>query len=215
MLVEDHASFRQALGFMLEQEPGFEVVGRAGALAEARNLLAAPDSGPVDVAVLDLGLPDGSGTELMEELRRVNPQVMVLVLTASVDSLQFARAVEAGAGGVMNKTAGIEEISTAVHRLSRGEMLLSVNEVVEMLNLARTERRQDREAESAIEKLTPREREVLQALARGLSSKEIAGHLYISEDTERKHVVNILNKLGVRSRLQALVFAVRRGLVDI
>lgn len=215
MLVEDHASFRQALGFMLEQEPGFEVVGRAGALAEARNLLAAPDSGPVDVAVLDLGLPDGSGTELMEELRRVNPQVMVLVLTASVDSLQFARAVEAGAGGVMNKTAGIEEISTAVHRLSRGEMLLSVNEVVEMLNLARTERRQDREAESAIEKLTPREREVLQALARGLSSKEIASHLYISEDTERKHVVNILNKLGVRSRLQALVFAVRRGLVDI
>lgn len=210
LLIEDHASFRQALALMLEREPGFSVAAQAGSLSEARESLEA-----VDVAVVDLGLPDGSGTELLGRLRESQPRAMSLVLTASVEPAEFARAVEAGASGVMHKSSGIEEIVAAVRRLSEGEMLLSVSEVIDMLSLARSDREKSRAAREAANSLTAREREVLQGLAGGLSSKEIARKLYITVETERTHMVNILAKLGVHSRMQALVFAVRNGIVEI
>ncbi len=214
LLVEDHASFRQALAFMFEREPEFAVVGQAGTLAEARQLLNG-SAGETDVAVCDLALPDGDGFDLIEELAANGGGVITLVLSASLEPARFARAVEAGASGVLHKAAAIGDIVEAVKRLRAGEALLSPDEVIEMLRMVSRQRQEQLEAQRAIDRLTRREREVLQALAEGLDSKDIAEKLHITVETERTHMVNILNKLGVHSRLQALVFAARNGLVEI
>ena len=172
LLVEDHASIRKALASTFEGE-GFEVVGQAGSMAQARGMLEETEH-PIDVAVLDLGLPDGYGADLIKELREKHPQAQALVLSASLDRANTARAVESGAAGVLSKTAHLEEVVEAVRRLRAGEMLMPIEEVVTMLRFAGSEREQEYEARQAIEKLTPREIEVLQALAVGLDSEGIA-----------------------------------------
>jgi len=213
LLVEDHASFRQALAFMLEREPGFEVAGQVGSLAEARELNGEVLE-KVEVAIVDLALPDGDGLDLIEDLSS-QPRTMTLVLSASLEPGRFARAVEAGASGVLHKSTPIKDIVEAVRKLRAGEALLSPAEVVEMLRLVGRERQEEHAARQAVERLTPREKEVLQALAEGLESREIAEKLNVTVETERTHMVNILHKLGVHSRLQALVFAARYGVVEI
>jgi two-component system nitrate/nitrite response regulator NarL len=213
LLVEDHASFRQALAFMLEREPGFEVAEQVGSLAEARELNGEVLEN-VEVAIVDLALPDGDGLELIEDFSS-QPRMTTLVLSASLEPGRFARAVEAGASGVLHKSTPIKDIVEAVQLLRSGEALLSPAEVVEMLRLVGRERQEELAARQAVEKLTPREKEVLEALAEGLESKEIAERLNVTVETERTHMVNILHKLGVHSRLQALVFAARYGVVRI
>src|SRR5215210_3617259 len=212
LLVEDHASFRQTLAFVFDQQPEFEVAVQAGTLAEARSAI---DGSEVDLGVIDLTLPDGEGTELIEELREANPHFAALVLTASLDRAEHARAVEAGAAGVLHKSADVDAILDATRRLGEGETLLSEDELLALLRLAGQNREEEDEARVSIEQITPREREVLKMLAEGLSNKEIAAKLHMSVDTERTHMMNILNKLGVHSRIQALVFAARYGLVEI
>jgi DNA-binding NarL/FixJ family response regulator len=138
-----------------------------------------------------------------------------LVLSASLEPVKLARALEAGAAGVLHKSTPIKEIVDAVRRLKAGEALLSSGEIIEMLRLIGRERQEEHDIRRAIEQLTAREREVLQALAEGLESKEIADRLNITVETERTHMVNILHKLNVHSRLQALVIAARYGLVQI
>ena len=214
LLVEDHASFRQALAFMFEREPEFKVIEQASTLAEARKL-SGESLRNVDVAVVDLGLPDGDGLNLVEDFSSSVPRITTLVLSASLEPGRLARAVEAGAAGVLHKSTPIKEIVDAVRRLKAGEALLSSGEIIEMLRLIGRERQEEHDVRRAIEQLTPREREVLQALAEGLESKEIADRLNITVETERTHMVNILHKLNVHSRLQALVIAARYGLVQI
>ena len=213
LLVEDHASFRQTLAILFEREPEFEVVGQAGTLTEARRVLRRVE---VDMAVVDLSLPDGQGTELIEELgEEAGPNLAVLVLTASVDRADHARAVEAGAAGVLHKSAEVDEIIDAARGLAAGDSLLSHGEITDLLRLAVRDREHELQIKEAVERLTKREMEVLQALSEGLSNKEIAGLMHISVETERSHMMNILTKLGARSRLQALVVAARHGIVDI
>jgi DNA-binding NarL/FixJ family response regulator len=212
LLVEDHASFRQTLALMFDQEPDFEVVAQAGSLAEARRMMKGREA---DVGVIDLSLPDGEGVELIEELREANALFAALVLTASLDREEHARAVEAGAAGILHKSADVDEILDATRRLAEGETLISQEDLVEMLRLAGQSREEEREARASIEQLTPREMEVLRALAEGLSNREIAHRLHMSVDTERTHMMNILNKLSVHSRLQALLFAARYGLIEL
>jgi PAS domain S-box-containing protein len=210
LLVEDHATVREALAAMLEREPDIAVVGQAASLRDARQLLAG-----VDVALVDLGLPDGYGGDLIGELRAVNPRAQALVLSASLDHSEVARAVESGAAGALDKTARLDEVVSAVRRLRAGETLLPMDEVVELLRFAGRRREQERDDRLAIEGLTPREREVLQGLADGLDSQAIADRLHITLRTERNHVANILAKLGVHSQLQALVFALRYEVVEL
>ena len=210
LLVEDHASLRQAVAALFDGEPGFTVVGQAGSLAEARKMLDG-----IDVAIVDLNLPDGYGGDLIREMRDANPHAMALVLSAYFDRVEIARAVESGAAGVLHKSAGIDEVVEAVRRLRAGETLLPLEEVVELLRFASSRKEQEQEARQAIAQLTPREKEVLKALAEGLDGKEIARRLNISLPTERNHMASILAKLGMHSRLQALVFALRHGVVDV
>ncbi|HET7480885.1 MAG TPA: PAS domain S-box protein [Rubrobacteraceae bacterium] len=210
LLVDDHASFRQGVAAALEREPGLAAIEQAGSLAEAREMLEG-----VEVGIFDLNLPDGYGGELIKELRSANPRAAALVLSASLDRAEMARAVEYGAAGVLHKTAAMDEVVDAIRRLKAGETLVPLEEVVELLRFASARKDQDYEAGQAIAQLTGREREVLEALAEGLDAEEIARRLHISAKTERNHVARILAKLGVHSRLQALVFAARHGVVEV
>jgi DNA-binding NarL/FixJ family response regulator len=214
LLIDDHVSFRQALAYMLERQPEFKVVGEAGSLAEVRGL-SGKSLKDVDVAVVDLALQDGDAFGLIEQFALNEPQVITLVLSASLESGRFARAVEAGAAGVLDKTTPIKDIIEALRRIRNGETLFSPEELVDLFRLARADREEERKARANIEQLTTREMEVLKALGRGLSNKEIAQSLHVSVGTERTHMMNILSKLGVCSRLQALVIAVRHGFVEI
>jgi DNA-binding NarL/FixJ family response regulator len=210
LLVDDHLAFRQPLAFLLEREPDITVVGQAGSVAEARPLL--PEA---DLALIDLKLPDGEGVALLQELRAVNPQAIALVLTGNHTTAAMARAVEAGAAGVLHKSRPVRDIVDAIRRVQAGESLVSLHEAIELLQFLNRQREQDRAVQVIVDRLTPREREVLQALAEGLSDRAIAQRLYIRPETVRTHMVNVLAKLDVDSRLQALVFALKHGLVSI
>lgn len=210
LLVDDHAAFRQPLGYLLDRLPDMQVVGQAGTVAEAAAL-----SANADVALLDIALPDGSGLELIPALRERDPKLHVVILTASEDPETAAAAFEAGAVGVLRKWVGIDDIVDAIRRVAAGESLISRTEMQAMLRLAFRTRQRLQEADDAFGRLTGREHEVLDALADGLSDKELAQRLGITDNTARVHVTNILSKLGVASRLQAVVYAVRHGAVDL
>jgi RNA polymerase sigma factor (sigma-70 family) len=208
LIVDDHTSFRQPLSMLLEQEPQISVVGQAGTLAEARQMLEG-----VDVALLDLDLPDGSGIDLIDDLAAAHARTVIL--TASKDRREIAQAIEAGATAVVHKSAPVAEITQAVQQVARGASLIQHQDVVELLHGVRRDRERERQAQAALAQLTPRERDVLQALSEGLSDKEIAQQLYVSLATARTHVARTLAKLGVHSRLQAVVFAASHGALQI
>jgi two-component system, NarL family, nitrate/nitrite response regulator NarL len=215
MLVEDHISFRQALAFMLSRDPGFEVIAQAGTLAEARRGLDAREiSEGIDAAVIDLALPDGDGADLIGDLRSHSPDLTVLVLSATLRQANLAKAVWAGADGVLDKLAGPAEIIGSLRRVVAGAALPSQPEVVDALRSADRQHDPHSDARMAVGSITPREREVLWALAEGLDSEGTAERLSITLEEERAHVAAVLVKLGARTRLQALAVAARLGVVE-
>ena len=210
LLVDDHSAFRQPLAFMLERVHDITVVGQAGSVAEARTML-----GDVDVAVIDLDLGDGTGMDLIPELRAANPDGQVLVLTASASRDDFARAVQSGAAGVMHKSSGLNEIIDSGQRLGRGEQVTHPRDVADLVSRLDRRRGEEMQGRSHFDQLTAREQEVLEALAQGLSDREIGERLSIGTETVRTHMAKILDKLEVHSRLQAVVYAIRLGLVEL
>jgi DNA-binding NarL/FixJ family response regulator len=212
LLVDDHIAFRQLLALRLAQEPDFTVVAEASSLAEACQILNRIE---VDLALVDLELPEGSGVDLIRDLRTLNPEAQVLVVTASDNRHAHATAFAAGASGVLTKSVGAEEIIVAIRRLCAGDALLSPREAIELLRLVDQQREAERTAHRLLEQLTPRERQLLQLLAEGLDDAAMAQRLSISPKTVRNHMVRLLDKLAVHSRLQALVLAARYGLVSI
>jgi DNA-binding NarL/FixJ family response regulator len=211
LLVDDHDVFRETLSFLLARQPDIAIGAEAGSVAEAREHLRGEAA--FQVAVIDLDLPDGSGAEILEELHDGDPAALGLVLTSYTDTRQLARAIEAGAAAVLHKSASADEVLDAIRRLHAGERLVSQQEVMEAVRLMSRERREKRDAERAVGRLTPRERELIQVLAEGLADKEIAARLHLTVGTVRRHLASIFEKLGVRSRLQALIVAARHGLV--
>ncbi len=211
LLVEDHASFRQALAFMFEREPEFTVVRQAGSISEARGSLDG-----VDVAVVDLGLSDGDGTALIEELSKSEPRVMTLVLSATLDPAVLP-ARWRPAHRVCCTRPSPYRTSWMRYGGSRPVRLCCLRTRSWRCSAwwAGSARGRSRPRDPSSERLTRRELEVLRALAEGMDSQKISRRLGITIETERTHMVNILSKLGLRSRLQALVFAVRHDLVEI
>jgi two-component system nitrate/nitrite response regulator NarL len=153
--------------------------------------------------------------QAIKRLHTCRPGCAVLVFTEHASDEKLALAVEAGAAGVLCKTMSFGDIVTSIRRLAAGEPLLSPVEVIRMLCIASQYRESQRVAEQALHRLTEDEREVLQALAEGLNDTEIAQRLSISAETACNHITRILKKLGVESRLQALLFALRQRVVDV
>ncbi len=210
LVVDDHAAFRQPFARILEREPDIRQVLEAGSVAEGRSKLEG-----VDVAVFDFALGDGSGIELIRAFRAVNPHGPVIILTGSADLPDLGRCLDAGASAVLQKSTGIDTIIDAIRTLLQGGWVHTPREIAELVRLAGEQHQRDEEGNAALASLTRREREVLDALADGLSDKEIADRLKVSPDTARNHVANILAKLAVESRLQAVLFALRHGAVTV
>ena len=160
-------------------------------------------------------MPDGDGADLIEELHARDPRIQALVLSAHADRASVARAVQKGAAAVLGKTTHLHDVVTAVRRMRAGETLMPVEDVVELLRFAGRRHERELAERQRIEDLSPREREVLELLAAGLDSASIARRLVISPRTERNHVANILAKLEVHSQLQAVVFGLRHGVVEV
>jgi two-component system response regulator DevR len=212
LLLDEQIAFRELLALRLAQEPDFTVVAEGSSLAEVGQVLSRV---AVDVALIELVLPDGSGVELIRDLRAVHREARVLVLTASEDRHEHVAAFVAGASGVLHKTCRAAEIITAIRQLCAGEVLISPREAVDLVRLVRQQREAERTAQHLITQLTPREHQLLQLLAEGLHDAAMAERLGISPKTVRNHMAHVLDKLGVHSRPQALLLAAHHGLVTL
>lgn len=203
-LIDDHALFSQSLALALESYDDIEIVGHADKLGSGLALVA--ERKP-DVVLLDYRLPDGDGVAGAIRIKELSPLTRVVMVTASDDETVLAAALEAGCAGFISKNSSIDELVGAVRQAAVGEAVISPALLMRLLP-----RLQRREAPAKVE-LTPRELEVLQLLATGMSNAAIAEALVLSVNTIRNHVANLLLKLDVHSKLEALSVAVRDGLV--
>jgi two-component system NarL family response regulator len=212
LVVDDHVALTMALSFVFAQQDDLEVVGSAATLAEARRLLA--QGLRYDVALVDLQLGDGSGLDLIPELAAVNRGGGVIVLSGTINDRSRALAVAAGASGMLDKAAASPAvIADHIRAVCRGEPLIPPAEAVALLIRGKQFQREEHAARTALARLTPREREVLQAIADGLGDRAIADRFFLSVGTVRNHVAALLRKLEVDSRYQAVMVANQFGIV--
>jgi two-component system NarL family response regulator len=204
--------FRHGLEQALAAEPDIEVVGAAvdGIAATEQALALAPD-----VVLMDVRMPGRTGVEAAEQILDARPDAKIVMLTGSDDEQDLFAAVRAGAAGYLLKEVSIEEVAGAVRAAHRGEGLVAPSLVANLMReFTVLSRRIDDDATGGEPKLTDREVEVLRLVARGMSNKEIAGQLVIAENTVKNHVRNILEKLRLRSRTEAAMYAVREKLIE-
>ena len=210
LVVDDHEIVRVGLRAVLSRQPGWEVVGEAASSDEAVRL--ARETGP-DVVLMDVRLPDRSGTEACREILSDHPEIKVLMLTSYSDEEAVYGSVLAGASGYVLKDIGSENLLQAIARVHRGESLLDPAVTRSVLGQLRTWLKEGRDkagSTGAGETLTEREDEVLSLISEGLTNREIAARLYLSEKTVRNHVSHLLAKLDLRNRAQLAVYATTR-----
>lgn len=214
LLVDDHALFRSGIRLLLQRHPEFEIVGEAGDGME--GVKRAAQLKP-DVVLLDLHMPGLSGRDAAAMMTEETPGTHVLMLTVSEDAEDLIAALRAGACGYLLKNIEAEALVAAVIRAAAGESVISPGMMGKLVQGVRIETPPKSAAQpvvaSELNKLSPREREILAFIARGQSNKEIARELDLAESTVKIHVQNILRKLGLASRVQAAVFAVEHGVV--
>jgi two-component system NarL family response regulator len=210
LVVDDHALFRDGLVRALKAEGDLEVVGESGDGLDAIERASALQP---DVILMDVRMPGASGIEATRRIRAAQPAVKIVMLTVSDEEEDLFASIRAGATGYLLKEASSEEIAGAVRAATAGHSVISPPMAARLVNEFNvlTGRL---EAEHDGRRLTDRELEVLRLIARGMSNKDIGGELVIAENTVRNHVRNILEKLQVRSRVEAAMYAVREKLVD-
>jgi DNA-binding NarL/FixJ family response regulator len=208
LIVDDHQVVRQGLRFVLEQEEGIEVVGEC---ADGPSALQAVRTLQPTVVLLDLFLPGQDGISVLGQIKQDRPATEVLMLTSSHDDQHLLAAIRAGAIAYLPKTAGVDQVVASVRAAARGESVLEPRiaaRLVREVRQATTRRR-------PLDHLSPREQEVLTALARGRSNRQIAKALQISEETVKAHVSSILAKLQLADRTQAAIFGLQQRLVPL
>ncbi len=213
LLVDDHALFRSGIRSLLQRHPEFEIVGEAGDGMEGVKRAAQLEP---DVVLLDLHMPGLSGREAARLIAEEAPGTHVLMLTVSEDGDDLIDTLRAGASGYLLKNIEAETLVAAIRAAAQGESVVSPQMMGKLLQGVRSEPRASTPAASAasaseLDKLSPREREILAFIARGKSNKEIARELDVAESTVKIHVQNLLRKLNLTSRVQAAVLAVELG----
>jgi DNA-binding NarL/FixJ family response regulator len=210
MLAEDHVLVREGTKEMLDREEDMEVVAEAGDGEEAVRLAQELD---LDIVIMDIALPKLNGIEATRQIKEISPGTAVLVLTAYDDDEYVFALLEAGAAGYLLKDVSTDELVEAIRAVQAGESMLHPAIARKVVN--RFSRRVEPEREEApFEELTEREIEVLQLAGKGITNREIADRLSISHRTVQAHLSHIFNKLGVGSRTEAVVYALRKGLLS-
>jgi len=202
LLVDDHEIVRRGLRELLESNADLSVTQQAGSLEAALQL----DLSEVDVAVLDVRLPDGSGVDLCRSLRESYPQLNCLMLTSFADNEALNASVLAGAQGYVLKNVRGDELVNSIRRVAQGEMLLSA----EQIERARERLRRQITEDLRLESLSAQERRILELLSEGLSNREIGEVMFLAEKTVKNYVSNLLAKLGFQRRTEAALFAQRQ-----
>ncbi len=210
LLADDNALFREGMASLLGRCESVQVIGQAKDAAEAvrKASLLRPD-----VVLMDLARPLGGGVEATRKILEERPDQAVCMLTVSEQESDLFAAVRAGARGYLVKTVALEDLCNSLHVLSEGGSVVTPHLAARLMEEFAKLAQDMREGPSEAEKLTAREREVLELVARGASNKEIANQLVIAENTVKVHLRNILDKLHLRNRQQAAAFAVQEGLV--
>jgi DNA-binding NarL/FixJ family response regulator len=214
LVVDDHALFRRGLEMVLIQEPDIEVVGEASDGEEAVAMVS--DLTP-DVVLMDVRMPRGSGIEACTAIKDLVPSARIVMLTMSDEEGDLYEAIKAGASGYLLKEIPTYEVAAAIRAVHDGQSLISPAMAGKLLTEFASMMRDTPEQPAATRapRLTDRELEVLKLVARGLNNRDIAKELYISENTVKNHIRNILEKLQLHSRMEAVVYAVREKLLEI
>jgi DNA-binding NarL/FixJ family response regulator len=204
LVVDDHEVVRQGLVALLDRRAGFEVVAQAGTVAEA---IAAAVRFEPDVVVMDVRLPDGSGIEACREIRSTRPATRVVMLTSYPDEEAVLSAIIAGASGYLLKQVRGRDLVSALESVGRGDSLLdpAVTERV----LQRVRSAASGGGNDELSELTPQERRILMLVAEGMTNKEIASDVFLSDKTVKNYVSSILSKLNLQRRTQAAAFVAK------
>jgi DNA-binding NarL/FixJ family response regulator len=216
LIADDHALFRRGLEMVLQGEPGLELVGQASDGQEAVQIV-----GEVvpDVVLMDIRMPKMNGIEAARQMKEVAPSAKILILTISDEDDDLFEAIRAGASGYLLKDIPLDELADSVRAVYGGQSLINPSMAGKLLTEFATLARRDAEEEPAkhapSRKLTDREMEVLRLVARGMNNRDIAKELFISENTVKNHVRNVLEKLQIHSRMEAVMIAVREKLIEI
>ena len=213
LVADDHVLFRRGLQMVLQAEGDMEVVGEAGdgieALRRAEELLP-------DVVLMDVRMPKQTGIEACLAIKEAVPSTRIVMLTISDEESDLFEAVRAGANGYLLKDIPGDEIAAGIRAVHTGHSLISPSMASKLLaEFAQISRREEEAPNPHAPKLTAREVEVLRLVARGLGNREIGQQLFISENTVKNHVRNILEKLHLHSRMEAVIYAVKEKLLDL
>ncbi len=210
-VVDDQELFRRGLTMLLGVEDDIQVVGEAGDGIAATELAATTVP---DVILMDVRMPKRSGIEACQAIKDVAPTARIIMLTVSDEEADLYDAVKNGASGYLLKDSSIDEVAQAIRVVADGQSLISPSMAIKLLDEFKQMSRSDRQQVPS-PRLTERELEVLKLVAQGLNNREIAKRLFISENTVKNHVRNILEKLQLHSRMEAVMYAVREKLLDI
>jgi DNA-binding NarL/FixJ family response regulator len=211
LLVDEHQMFTEALSRLLGTEHDLRPQDAVRTIAEALQKCSIR---PPDVVLVDLRVRDMGGVEGIRSIRRASPGSVVVVVTDLDDIATITSAIQAGARGYVLKTRAVDELVATIRRAVAGEMDLTVVDAPSILGRLQTARYRESEARQSFDRLTAREAQILSKLAYGRSTIETAAELHISPLTVRSHVKSILAKLGVHSKLEAVSYALRNGLVE-
>ena len=210
-VVDDQELFRRGLTMLLGVEDDIDVVGEAGDGVAATELAA---TAVPDVILMDVRMPKRSGIEACVAIKEAAPTARIIMLTVSDEEADLYDAVKNGASGYLLKDSSIDEVAQAIRVVADGQSLISPSMAIKLLDEFKQMSRSDRQ-QVPTPKLTDRELEVLKLVAQGLNNREIAKRLFISENTVKNHVRNILEKLQLHSRMEAVMYAVREKLLDL
>jgi DNA-binding NarL/FixJ family response regulator len=211
VIVDDHALFREGLASIIQVEPDIEVSGLAGTVQEAVEVVRQLKP---DLVLMDYSLPDGTGADATRMVLEEHPDCKVIFLTMSDDDEDLFAAIRSGAKGYLVKNMSPSKLVTTIRSVQQGESALSRSMTLRLMEELSRTKEPERLGDSSLAKLTRRETDVLRELATGMTNKEIADRLYLSENTVKYHVHSILDKLNLSGRRAAAKFAKEHGLTD-
>jgi DNA-binding NarL/FixJ family response regulator len=210
LIVDDERTFGEALEVALDREKDLRVIHVA---TDGLDAVASATEYQPDVVLMDASMPGMNGLEATRRIKQCDPDAAVVILSGHDDEYMLARAVQAGAVGLLRKTQAVGDVASTVRRAHRGEAIHDQGEVERAQRRLRHRRDVDGDVRGRLERLTPRELEILEAMTAGLSNREIGERLFVSENTVKTHASRLFEKLGASRRTQAVQIAKQRGLI--